>query len=93
MHRFDRSNERLRRHAADIDAGAADRALADQRDLRALFGGCDRGREPGRTGTDDDEVVGALAQLCATIAYDGNRRADPTVPQQSSAATAARRRR
>ena len=37
----------LGRYAPNIDAGATDRAVTDQRDLRALFGRRDSGREAG----------------------------------------------
>ena len=57
---LDRADQRLRGHAADIDAGAADGAMTDEGDLRALVGGGDRGREPGGARADDSEIIMAV---------------------------------
>jgi hypothetical protein len=46
VHRLGGTDQRLGRNAADIDAGAANRAMADQRDFRPEFGGGDRGGKP-----------------------------------------------
>src|SRR5262249_20916368 len=51
------ADQRLRRHATDIDASAADRAVPDKRNARTLLIGSDRGSKPGRTGPDNDEIV------------------------------------
>ena len=47
---------RLLRHAADIDAGAAERALGDQRDPRAVACGAERGSEAAGSRAEDDEI-------------------------------------
>lgn len=53
----------FRGHTADVDAGAADRAMPDKGHLRALFGGGDRGGEPGRASPDDYKIVTAVALI------------------------------
>ena len=49
-------DQELLRHAADIDAGAAEIAVLGHRHARAMAGGDARGARPGRAGTDDEEV-------------------------------------
>jgi hypothetical protein len=81
-------DQRFRRHAADVDASAADRAVPDESNLRALFGGCDRGRESGRTVADNHEVVAAISFVlirCAAVAHGFNSRAFWSVAQRSAA--------
>ncbi len=51
------ANDRLRRHAADIQAGAAEQMPLDQRDLRARCRRAVRRDESGRAGADDHQVV------------------------------------
>lgn len=46
--RFRGADHGLGRHAADMDAGAADGAVADQADIGTLFGCRDGGGEAGR---------------------------------------------
>jgi hypothetical protein len=53
------TDQRLRRHAADVDAGAADGAVADERDARAVLGAGDRRGEAGRAGADHRQVIAA----------------------------------
>ena len=51
--------ERLRRDAADVQAGAAEgRALLDDRDLEAKLGGLDGADVAAGAGADDGEIVG-----------------------------------
>jgi hypothetical protein len=67
-------DERLRRHAADIDAGAADGAAADERHLRALIGGRDGSREASRTGADHNGIEGgSIATVRAVGAVRDSR--------------------
>ena len=47
----------LLRHAADIDAGAAEMALLRHRDAGAVAGGDPRRAHPAGAGADDEEVV------------------------------------
>ena len=49
-------DQRLRRDAADIDAGAAVELALENRDLHALAGHALRDRRPGLAGADDDRV-------------------------------------
>ncbi len=54
-----RMQQRLRRHAPDIEAGAAERCvLLDHRDLHAELRGAHRADISARTGADDNEIVG-----------------------------------
>jgi len=71
MQCFGGADQRLRRHAADIDAGAADGAMTDERDLRALFRRGDRGRESSRARADNSKIE-ALAPVLrsATLIHD-----------------------
>src|SRR3546814_2239177 len=71
---LDGPDERLGRHAADIDAGAADGAMADQRDVGAFLGGCDGGGEPRRSRADHRKIVPAN-RFPARIAAMGHVRA------------------
>ena len=51
--------QRLRRDAADVEAGAAEgRALLDHRDLHAELRRADRADIAAGAGADDDEIVG-----------------------------------
>ena len=54
---FHRPDQVLRWHAADVDAGAADRSLADQGDSRAEFRARDRRGKPRRPGPDHRKIV------------------------------------
>ncbi len=49
--------DRLRRHATDIQAVAADEIALDERHLRAQCGRFARRRQPARPRADDDEIV------------------------------------
>jgi len=52
-----RPQQRLRRHAPDVDARPAERqAVIDHRRTRAEVVGLDRGPEGARTATEDDEI-------------------------------------
>ncbi len=51
----------LGRHAADVDAGAADHAALDQRDLRAAAGRLDRCGHGRPAAADDGDAQAALA--------------------------------
>ena len=68
MQALRRPDQSFGRHAADVDTGPADRAMADERDLRALLGRRDGRREPGRAGSNHREVV-ALAVAAAAVAH------------------------
>src|SRR3546814_12880279 len=70
------SDLRLGRHAADVDAGAADGAVADQRDLGAFLGSRDGGGEPGRSRADHGEVVPAVGIVAGTAAIQHVRRSE-----------------
>jgi hypothetical protein len=52
-------DHRLRRHAADVQAVAAEEMALDERHAGAEAGSAGRGDEPGRARPDDEEVVGA----------------------------------
>ena len=52
-----RQPHRLFRHAADIDAGAAQRVRLAQRHVGTVFGGAERRREPAGAAADHDQVV------------------------------------
>src|SRR5258708_3219617 len=54
----------FRGHAPDIDAGAADRTMTDESDLRALLGGRDSGRESSGASADHHGVIAAVAVVC-----------------------------
>lgn len=53
---FGDAQEELARNAADVDAGAAERALLDHEDARPELPCLDRRREPGAAAADDEEV-------------------------------------
>ena len=61
MHRFTGPYHRLGRHAADIDAGAADGAMPNHGHAPAGLGRANRSRKPGRASTYDDEVIAVVA--------------------------------
>ncbi len=73
MHCLGCPDQRFRGYATEIDAGATDRAVPDERDLRALLGSGDRGREAGRAGADDNKVVPAIAVVGTRVAGVGHR--------------------
>lgn len=50
----------LGRHTTDVDAGAADGAALNQRDLRALLDGLQCCRHRGSTATNDDDLQRAF---------------------------------
>ena len=61
------ADDRLRRHAADIQTGSAEQVTLDQGDLRAL---CRRGMcrdQPRRTGPDNDQIVALRRRWIAPI--------------------------
>ena len=68
MDRLGGADHRLGRHAADIHAGTADGAMADQR--HALAGLCrgDRGGKSGGAGTNDNEIVVVIAGFTVSAA-------------------------
>src|SRR5262249_23371053 len=71
VQRFSRANQILRWHAADIDAGAANGAVANERDVGTQLGRGDRGRKSRRARTDDREIVALAVVTCgATVAHD-----------------------
>ena len=58
LEHFGGIQQRLRRHASDIEAGAAERrVLLDHGDLHAELRGADRADISARTGADDNEIV------------------------------------
>ena len=58
LEHFGRMQQRLRRHAADIEAGAAERrVLLDHGDLHAELRRAHRADISAGTGADDDEIV------------------------------------
>ena len=57
VYRFCRPDQVFRRHAADVDAGAADGAVADQRHIRAKFRAGDRRRKSRRPGPNHRKIV------------------------------------
>src|SRR5215216_3195083 len=60
LEHFGGMQQRLRRHAADIEAGAAKRrVLLDHGDLHAELRRAHRADISARTGADDDEIVGS----------------------------------
>jgi hypothetical protein len=71
MHRFGGADQRLGRNAANIDTGAANRAVTDERHFRAQIGSGDRGGEPAEpapmTATSNPSCPGRLQQ--SFIAY------------------------
>ena len=59
LEHFRRVQQRLRRHAANIEASAAERGiLLDDRDLHAELRRAHRADVSARTGADDNEIVG-----------------------------------
>ncbi len=71
----------LGRHTADIDAGAADGAALDQRDLRALLDGFQRRRHRGSTAANDRYLHRGLV---ATVLFGGGH-PSPHLVEQSDA--------
>ena len=71
----------LGRHTADIDAGAADGAALDQRDLRALLDGLQRRRHRGSTAANDRYLHRGLV---ATVLFGGGH-PSPHLVEQSDA--------
>ena len=69
MHRFGGADQRLGRNAANIDTGAANRAVTDERHFRAQIGSGDRGGVPGRTRADDGHVKSFLPGAVATVVH------------------------
>jgi hypothetical protein len=59
----------LGRHTADIDAGAADGAALDQRDLRALLDGLQRRRHRGSTAANDGDLQPAPSSASRILAH------------------------
>ena len=60
LEQFGRIQQRLRRHAADIEAGAAERrVLLDHGDLHAELRRADRADIAAGAGADDNEIVGS----------------------------------
>jgi len=49
-------------YAADVDAGAANGAVADQSDMGALLGGRDGDEKSGRSGINDRQTVATIFQ-------------------------------
>ena len=88
MQPFRRPDQILRRHAAGVDAGAADRPEPDQRDAGAELGGGDRRREAGRTRPDNREIVWRLIAHCFTWSRRPRRSAAKGSPPESSPASA-----
>jgi hypothetical protein len=72
----------LGRHAADIDAGAADGAALDQRDVRALLDGLQRRRHRGSAAANNGDVqsVPITTSLVAT-AQPSQRLAEQSAPR------------
>ena len=62
------ADQGLRGHAANVDASAADRPVADKRYLCAELGGRNHCRETGGAGADDDEVGSPVAPPHAVAA-------------------------
>lgn len=73
------ADHRLGWHAADIDACAADRAMADQRHIRAPLGSGDGCREPGRARADNGEVIGLPLAFPAIAGDEVRQRGSPAV--------------
>ena len=72
--------QRLRRDAADVEAGSAERPLAgrvrpflDAGGLQAELGGADRGDVAGRTGADDDDVERLCHGFLDMASHRGHR--------------------
>lgn len=79
-------DEAFGRHAANVHEGAADQAMSDERDLSALFGSGQRGREPSRSGANHREVVlpGTTVVTTAAIHVQFPMRLDaPDTPRRS----------
>ena len=90
----DRFAERLGRDRARVQADAADHLLAvDHGDLLPELGGGDRGLLTGRTGSDDDEIVGGRIQrgklltmrVKATWSGSGSMASSPVARKKSPA--------
>ena len=58
---FGRQPHRLLRHAADIDAGAAEQVRLQQRHARTMLGGAECAGQSAGAAADDDQVEVALA--------------------------------
>ena len=64
LEHFGGMQQRLRRHAADIEAGAAERrVLLDHGDLHAELRRAHRADISAGTGADDDEIVVAMIEI------------------------------
>ena len=68
MHALHGADQCLGRNATDVDAGATHRAVADERNVRALLGRRDGGGEARRAGPDDGQIV-TFAVTGAAIAH------------------------
>ena len=60
MQRLDCAYEVFGGDATNVDAGAADSAVTNERHLHTLFSSRDRGRKSGGPGTDDGEIIAFL---------------------------------
>jgi hypothetical protein len=73
MHRFGGADQRLGRNAANIDTGAANRAVTDERHFRAQIGSGDRGGEPAEpapmTATSNPSCPGGCNSRSLLIAF------------------------
>ena len=68
MHRIGGADHRLGGNAADIDAGATDRAVPDERHPLSGLSGGDGGGEAGRAGPNHDQVVAVAAGVLGRAA-------------------------
>ena len=81
-------DQRLGRHAAGVDAGAAEQLALDERDRHAGRGQPAGKRRAGLAGADDDRVEGRLIASAATIR---RRRTIATASSMSAAGRSLRR--
>ena len=61
MHGFGGADHRFGWHATDVHTSSADRAVANECHPLSSLGCGDRGREPGRAGTHNNEVIAVAA--------------------------------